>query len=97
MQAHHVSLCCSYFDCLYDIHPARDQTHLYLLLPGNSRPLTPMSLPGDDAEALSYPTTPSSSFQNGLNRPSMQVPLRAGSEMSAPVSDDIEVRRWRLP
>ncbi|EIE21984.1 hypothetical protein COCSUDRAFT_56427 [Coccomyxa subellipsoidea C-169] len=59
---------------------------------GNSRPLTPMSLPGDDAEALSYPTTPSSSFQNGLNRPSMQVPLRAGSEMSAPVSDDIEVK-----
>ncbi len=60
-------------------------------VPGNGRPLTPVSLPADDAEPLSYPTTPSSSFQNGLNRPSIQ-PLRAGSEMSAPASDDLEVR-----
>jgi hypothetical protein len=56
------------------------------------RPLTPVSMPSDDGEGLSYPNTPSSSFHNGLNRPSMQMPLRTGSEMSAPVSDDIEVR-----
>ncbi len=67
---------------------SRAETTLSFL--GNGRPLTPVSLPADDAEPLSYPTTPSSSFQNGLNRPSIQ-PLRAGSEMSAPASDDLEV------
>jgi hypothetical protein len=41
---------------------------------------------------VSYPTTPASSVRGGLGTSTMESPLRTGSELSAIVSDDVEVR-----